>query len=183
MDHIDRGADLVRGDFAFEAPAEAHAQLGFEAGMNQLGRAEHVTGRPGFQDAGEQRLVKTELLLDSLRGQADLPADMTLAGGDPTVDQRQLDAVGFVDRKPVEIGTREKLAAHAGGPEVVDRGGEVDGHAAITCGRIGESASKRRPARKQNAGRNSRSATTLVSSLSRRMKRPRSSWSTDTSAA
>src|SRR5580658_1436022 len=119
--------------------------------------------------------MKTELLLDRLRGQADLPADMALAGGHPTVDQRKLDAVGFVHRKPVEIGQREKLAAHAGGPEIVNCGREVDCHAAITCGRIGESASKRLPARRQNAGRNSRSATTLVSSLSRRMKRPRSS--------
>src|ERR1700675_3666355 len=108
---------------------------------------------------------------------------MALAGGHPTVDQRNLDAIGFVHRKPVIIGPRKKLAAHAGDPEVVDRGCEVDGHAAMTCGNIGESASKRLPARRQNAGRNSRSATTLVSSLSRRMKRPRSSWSTETSAA
>src|SRR5580704_19168590 len=105
---------------------------------------------------------------------------MALAGGHPAVDQRQLDAIGFVHRKPVEIGQREKLAAQAGDPEIVDRGCEIDRHAAITCGNIGESASKRWPARRQNAGRSSRSATTLVSSLSRRMKRPRSSWSTDT---
>ena len=109
--------------------------------MDQFGRAEHMAGRARFQDAGEQRLVKIELLLDGLRGQADLPADMALAGSHPTVDQRKLNAVGFVHRQPVEIGQREKLAAHAGGPEVVDRGGEVDGHAAIACGRIDASAS------------------------------------------
>src|ERR1700722_11768166 len=104
MDDIDRGADLIRSDLAFEAAAEAHAQLGLEAGMDQFGRAEYMTGRPRFQDAGEQRLVKTELLLDRLRGQADLPADMALAGGYPTLDQRKLDAVGFVHRQPVIIG-------------------------------------------------------------------------------
>jgi hypothetical protein len=53
VDHIDRGADLFRGDLAFEAPAKAHAQLGLEAGMDQFGSAEHVTGRPSFQDASE----------------------------------------------------------------------------------------------------------------------------------
>ena len=104
MDDIDRGADLFRGDLAFKAAAKAHAQLGLEAGMDQFGRAEHMTGRPRFQDAGEQRLVKTELLLNSLRGQADLPADMALARGHATVDQRKLDAVGFVHRQPVKIG-------------------------------------------------------------------------------
>ena len=56
-------------------------------------------------------------------------------------------------------------------------------YAAMACGRIGASASKRLPARRQNAGRSSRSATTSVSSLSRNTKRPRSSYSTEMSAA
>ena len=86
MDDIDRGADLFQGDVAFEAPAKAHAQLGLAAGMDQVGSAEHLAGRLGFQDASEYRLVKSELLLDHLRGQADLPADMALAGGHPTIN-------------------------------------------------------------------------------------------------
>jgi hypothetical protein len=48
--------------------------------------------------------VKTELFLDRLRGQADLPADMALAGSHPAVDQRKLNAVGLVHREAVEIG-------------------------------------------------------------------------------
>src|SRR6266550_5210656 len=55
--------------------------------------------------------------------------------------------------------------------------------AACATGRIGASASKRRPARRQNNGRKRRSAAISVPSLSRNVQRPRSSASTDTSAA
>ena len=87
-----------------------------------------MAGRLGFQDAGEYRLVKSELLLDRFRGQADLPADLALAGGDPAVDQRKLDPVRLIQRQPVDIGLREKLAAAAGGPEILDRSCNIDAH-------------------------------------------------------
>ena len=76
---------------------------------------------PGFQDAGEYRLVKSELLLDRFCGEADLPADLALAGGDPAVDQRKLDLIRVIQLKPVDIGMREELAAAARGPEILDR--------------------------------------------------------------
>ena len=53
----------------------------------------------------------------------------------------------------------------------------------MACGRIGESASNLLPPRRQNTGRSNRSAMTSVRSLSRRMKRPRSSDSTEMSAS
>src|ERR1700710_180064 len=96
--------------------------------MDQFGGAEHMTGRPGFQDAGEYRLMKSELLLDRFRGQANLPADLALAGGDPAVDQRKLDSIRLIQREPVGIGLREKLTAGSRGPEILDRSCKIDAH-------------------------------------------------------
>src|ERR1700704_601546 len=87
-----------------------------------------MAGRPGFQDTGEYRLMKSELLLDRFRGQANLPADLALAGGDPAVDQRKLDSIRLIQRKPVKIGLREVLAAGTGGPEILDRSCKFDAH-------------------------------------------------------
>jgi hypothetical protein len=87
-----------------------------------------MAARLGFQDAGEYRLMKSELLLDRFRGQTDLPADLALAGGDPAVDQRKLDSIRFIQRKPVDIGLREELTAGACGPEMLDRGCKFDAH-------------------------------------------------------
>src|ERR1700688_5064929 len=94
--------------------------------MDQSGSAEHMAGRLGFQDASEYRLVKSELLLDHFRGQATLPADMALAGGDPTVNQRKLDSIRFIQRKPVKISLREELTAGTRGPEILDRSFNID---------------------------------------------------------
>src|ERR1700712_3163538 len=96
--------------------------------MDQFGGAEHVAGRLGFQDAGEYRLMKSELFLDRFRGQADLPAELALAGRDPTVDQRKLDSIRIIQRKPVKIGLREELTAGTGGPEILDRSCKIDAH-------------------------------------------------------
>src|SRR5262245_18079848 len=100
-----------------------------------------MAGRLGFQDAREYGLVKSELLLDHLRGQADLPADMALTGGHPTVDKRKLDAIGIIQRKPVKIGLREELATQAGEPEVVDRSCKVDCHSKDQAGSTGSRSS------------------------------------------
>src|SRR5258708_6811846 len=87
-----------------------------------------MAARLGFQDAGEYRLMKSELLLDRFCGEANLPADLALAGGDPAVDQRKLDSIRFIQRKLVKIGPREKLAAATRGPEILDRSCKIDAH-------------------------------------------------------
>ena len=92
----DRRAHLLRRHLARKRPAQPHAKLGFEAGSVQLPGREHVTARPCLQDAAKAGLVKPELLLNRLGGQADLPADLPLALGAATLDQRQLDAVRLV---------------------------------------------------------------------------------------
>jgi hypothetical protein len=46
---------------------------------------------------------------------------MALACGDPALDQRELDAIGIIQRWPVEIGLWEELAVRAGDPEILDR--------------------------------------------------------------
>src|SRR3954469_4035355 len=87
-----------------------------------------MAARLGFQDAGEYRFMKSELLLDRFRGEADLPADLALAGGDPAVDQRKLDSIRLAQRKAVSIGVWKELAAGAGGPEILDRGCYIYAH-------------------------------------------------------
>ena len=94
--------------------------------MDQFGGAEHMAGRPGFQDASEYRLMKSELLLDRFRSQANLPAELALAGGDPAVNQRKLDSIRIIQRKPVKIGPREELTAGTGGPEILDRSCKIE---------------------------------------------------------
>ena len=69
-------------DLAAQRLTDPQAQLRLEARPDQLVAAEHVAGRAAVQDAAEHRLVEAELLLDRLRGQADLPADLPLARGD-----------------------------------------------------------------------------------------------------
>src|SRR5918999_2245293 len=96
--------------------------------MDQFGSAENVAGLLSFQNAAKHRLMKAELFLNYLRGQPDLPADMALAGGDPTVDQGELDAISIIQRKPVEIGIREELATRACDPEILDRSCKVHRH-------------------------------------------------------
>src|SRR3954454_1274877 len=87
-----------------------------------------MAGRLGFQDASEYRLMKSELLLNRFRGEADLPADLALAGGDPAVDQRQLHSIRFIKRKPVNIGLREEFTAGSRSPEILGRGCKIDAH-------------------------------------------------------
>src|SRR5436305_14719988 len=87
-----------------------------------------MTARPAFQDAGEYRLVKSELFLDRFRGEAYLPANLALAGGDPAVDQRKLDSIRFIQRKPAGIGLREELTAGARRPKILDRLCWIDAH-------------------------------------------------------
>src|SRR5262245_38402478 len=84
--------------------------------------------RPRLQDAAKARLVKSKLLLDCLGGEADLPADLPLAGRATPLDQRQLDAVGLVQTEPVEIGGRQVLAAGACRPELIYCALYVDCH-------------------------------------------------------
>lgn len=81
-----------------------------------------MAGRLLFEDASEHWLVKSELLLDRFRGQANLPADMALAGGDPTVNQRKLDSIRFIQRKPIKIGLGGRIPRGPGGPEILDHG-------------------------------------------------------------
>jgi hypothetical protein len=69
---------------------------------------------------------KTELLLNGLRRQSDLPADMAFAFGAAPLDQRQLDAIGFIERQPIEISARKELAARPRGPEILDRFTQMD---------------------------------------------------------
>src|SRR5436305_10452873 len=102
--------DLLQADAAFEPSAKPHAQLGLETGIDQFGGAEHMAGRPGFEDASKYRLVKSKLLLDRLCGQSNLPTDLALARGDPPVDQRKLNSIRIIQRQPVKIGLREELA-------------------------------------------------------------------------
>ena len=70
---------------------------------DQLRRAKDVTAWTRLENAAEDRLEKTELLLNGLRRQSDLPADMTLTGGAAPLDQRQLDAIGLIERQPIGI--------------------------------------------------------------------------------
>src|SRR4051794_7955895 len=87
-----------------------------------------MAARLGFEDAGEYRLMKSELLLDRFRGEAYLPADLALAGGGPAVDQRKLDSIRLIQRKPVEISPRKELAAGTRSPEILDRSCKIDAH-------------------------------------------------------
>jgi hypothetical protein len=87
-----------------------------------------MAGRLGFQDASEYRLMKSKLFLDRFRGQANLPADLALAGGDPTINQRKLDLICIVKRKSVKISLREELTAGTCGPEILDRSRYIDAH-------------------------------------------------------
>src|SRR5207253_6343078 len=86
----DRVARLFQRDRTRKRPAQAHTKLGFEAGPDQLPGREHMAAWPRLQDAAKARLVKPELLLDRLGGEADLPADLPLALGTAALDQRPL---------------------------------------------------------------------------------------------
>jgi hypothetical protein len=107
---------------------QPHAELGFKAGPDQLAGREHVAIWPRFQDATKARFVKAELLLDRLGGQADLPADLPLAGRAAPLDQRQLDAVGLVQTQSIKIGGRQVLAVASRRPEVLNRALHTDCH-------------------------------------------------------
>src|SRR3954468_7345935 len=87
-----------------------------------------MAARLGLQHAGEYRLMKSELLLDRFRGEAYLPADLALAGRGPAVDQRKLDSIRLIQRQPIEIGQRKKLAAGSRHPEILNRSCKIDAH-------------------------------------------------------
>ena len=101
--------------------------------MDQFGSAEHVAGRLGLQDAAEHRLVKAELLLDGYCREPDLPTNMALTRRDTALDERKLNAIGVIERQPVEIGSREELAALTGDPEILYSTREIKRHRGPTA--------------------------------------------------
>src|SRR5262245_60135676 len=96
--------------------------------MDQFRCAEDAAGRLCFKDATEQRFVKAELLLDHLGCQPHFPSDMALAGSNSAIDEGELDAIGIIKRKAVQIGLRKELAAYAGDPKILDRSCKVNWH-------------------------------------------------------
>src|SRR3954465_1055680 len=128
MDRIDSIAHFCDRDVPLERMCKPNTEFGLETGGDQLGLPKYVAARLRLKDAAEDRLEKSELLLDGFRGEPDLPADMALAGGNAALDECELDAVGLIKREPVEIGLREKLAAAPLDPEIVDCAHEIEGH-------------------------------------------------------
>jgi hypothetical protein len=121
----DRGRDIGRRRVGCEVATHHEAQLVLETGRDKRVAAEDIAGiEPPFgQEATEDRLVHAELLLDRARRQPDLPADPARAR--PAVDQRQLNAIGVVERQPVEPGAGKIFAARPRRLELADRGADL----------------------------------------------------------
>src|SRR4051794_11599207 len=96
--------------------------------MNELVRAKNVPARQCLENAAEDRFVKAELLLDGFCREPDLPTNMALTRRDTALDERKLNAIGVIERQPVEIGSREELAALTGDPEILYSTREIKRH-------------------------------------------------------
>src|SRR5213594_3643754 len=104
MRAVHRASDLGDGELgAGEIAAEPDADLVLEAGRDEVGVAKDVTARDAAfaQQAAEYRLVDLELLLDGLRGQAHLEADVADPARAASRHQRELDAVRVVEVEPI----------------------------------------------------------------------------------
>src|SRR5439155_824813 len=135
------GHDVVAG---FE-PATVGGQLAGEPRDRAQRVSEHrvVAERTAALDpalaeqAAEDRLVHLELLLDGLRGEAHLPADVRDAAGAAPRDEPELDAIGVVEVEPTLPSRRKVDAARALRPELVDHLGQpaaIQPHAAPSGG-------------------------------------------------
>src|SRR3954453_23137611 len=129
--------------------------------MNELVRAKNVPARQCLENAAEDRFVKAELLLDGFCREPYLPTNMALIRRDTALDERKLNPIGVIEHQPVEIGSREELAALTGDPEILYSPREIKRHR-------GPTASGKAPLGVHFRFRLGHSPTRLAARLSRR---------------
>src|SRR3989441_8494972 len=116
MAPVHRARDVVDAELGADEIAPEHdADLVLEARPDEVVVAELTAALdPALaEQAAEDRLVHLELLLDGLRGEAPLPADVRDAARAPPRDEPELDAIGGVEVEPALPGRRKVDAARA----------------------------------------------------------------------
>src|SRR3989442_916129 len=135
-----RARDVVDAELGADEIAPEHdADLVLEARLDEVVVAELTAALdPALaEQAAEDRLVHLELLLDGLRGEAHLPADVGDAAGAAPRDEPELDAIGVVEVEPTLPSRRKVDTARALRPELVDHLGQpgaIQPHAAPSGG-------------------------------------------------
>ena len=86
MNAFQRVQDLLWRYLTLKGAGKAHAQLSFKTGLDQVGR-QLVAAGERLEDAAKYWLMETELLLDGLRGEPDLPTDVALSRRHTAVDE------------------------------------------------------------------------------------------------
>jgi hypothetical protein len=120
INQLDCSAHLRQCNLTRQRTIDSETQLALETGVDQLVGTKHVSGRFTVEDSPEDRLVKSELLLNRFGRQPHFPPDLPLAGVAPSGDQAELNAIGLIESEPIEPFGRKVFIALSRSQKTVD---------------------------------------------------------------